>query len=496
MGGFADYPPAHTPIYELVSDHRTLPAPLQSRSGLFLSGVNRSADLFMFVKGPIDGLQPGSLHEVTVSLEMATATPAGCFGAGGPPGESVWVKAGVTAVEPLPIREGSYLRMNIDLGNQSRGGAQGGVLGNVANSRNCEQSWQWELKSFEKRSMPAPITVPPDGRVWLLLGTDSGFEGRTEVYFTQVAVTFTRVDATVRRNCAENFVTARTMRTREDLSAFVRCAADYVVEHGEAEAQRAFHDDERWKHGQVYVFVHGLKKSGRGVLTHVFPPHPSREGTVWERSIDNFGTDYSFELHRLMSLVDEGWIYQSITDPVTGLRRPASSYVMKIDWKGDSAVIGATSYSPDLTGTCAPEEVNAVALSEARSDDQLRTFVRCAALQVERLGYFAGPILSTAPRWNHGPIYVFGVNAETGVVEFSGDESMFAQSRRIPSLVGGRDLVQAAAKFGETFWYYSATNPKTGVDEPRRIFVKLVQAHGVPVLVGSGYSPSTVGTSE
>ncbi|MDE0105028.1 MAG: hypothetical protein OXN89_21825 [Bryobacterales bacterium] len=490
VGGFADYPPAHAQFYELDSGHRTLPPPLESRSGLFLSGVNQSSDLFMFFKGPIGGLQPGGLYNVAVSLEIATDTPAGCVGAGGPPGESVYVKAGVTAVEPLPVREGSYLRMNVDIGNQSRSGAHAEVLGNVANSRNCEQPPRWELKSFDDHPGPTTIAVPADGRVWLLLGTDSGFAGRTKVFFTRASVAFTRVDASRRGSCAENFVTARTMRARADLPAFVRCAADYAREHGEAEARRAFHDDLRWKSGQTHVFVHGLEPSASRLLTHVLPPDPSREGTVLERSIDKFGTDYSFELHRLISLVDEGWIYHALTDPVTGLWRPKSSYVMKIDWKGDAAVIGATYYAPDLPGTCAAAEVNAVSLGEAPSDEELRTFVRCAALQVEVLGYFAWPGLSKDPRWNYGPIYVFGVNAETGVVEFSGSDSMFTFSGRIPELFGGRDMLRAAAEFGEAYWYYSVANPETGADEPMRVFVKLVQSHGVPLLVGSGYSPS------
>ena len=189
--GFADYPPAQEKIYELTSGYHTLPAPLEPRSALFISGVNRSADLFMFFKGPIGGLRPGALYGVTVGLEIATNTPAGCFGVGGPPGESVWIKAGATAVEPRPIREGAYLRMNIDIGNQSRGGANALVLGNVANSRSCEQPRQWERKSFQNLTTPEPISVSPDGRVWLLFGADSGFEARTEIYFTQASVTFT-----------------------------------------------------------------------------------------------------------------------------------------------------------------------------------------------------------------------------------------------------------------------------------------------------------------
>ena len=147
----------------------------------------------MFFKGPIRGLLPGGRYDVTVSVEIATDTPAGCIGVGGAPGESVWIKAGATAVEPLPVRDGSYLRMNVDIGNQSVGGAQAVVLGNVANSRSCEQSLRWERKSFQGRPTPVPISIAPDGRAWLFFGADSGFESRTAIYFTRASVTFTPI---------------------------------------------------------------------------------------------------------------------------------------------------------------------------------------------------------------------------------------------------------------------------------------------------------------
>ena len=193
IAGFADYPPADAEIYELTSDYRRLPPPLESRSALFISGVNRSDDLFMFFKGPINGLLPGGRYKVAVSVEIATDTPAGCVGVGGAPGESVWIKAGVTAVEPLTVPDGSYLRMNIDVGNQSRDGSQAVVLGDIANSRSCEQPSRWERKSFQARTTPTPISVAPDGRAWLLFGADSGFESRTSIYFTRASVTFTPI---------------------------------------------------------------------------------------------------------------------------------------------------------------------------------------------------------------------------------------------------------------------------------------------------------------
>ena len=112
-----------------------------------------SDDLFMFFKGQIDGLVPGARYAAAVSVEIATDTPAGCFGIGGAPGESVWIKVGATAIEPLPVLEGTYLRMNIDIGNQANGGDHAVVLGDIANSRRCEQSPQWERKSFPGQSV-------------------------------------------------------------------------------------------------------------------------------------------------------------------------------------------------------------------------------------------------------------------------------------------------------------------------------------------------------
>ncbi|MXW19437.1 MAG: hypothetical protein F4Z95_01400 [Gammaproteobacteria bacterium] len=191
VGDFADYPPDNEDIYELTSEYRPLPSPLDSGSALYLSGVNRSDDLVMFYKGQVGGLVPGAIYNVAVSAEIATDTPAGCVGVGGAPGESVWIKAGASDVEPLPVLRDNYLRMNIDIGNQSNGGENAVVLGNMANSRDCEQPRQWERKSFEARSIPQSVSASETGQVWLFFGTDSGFEARTEVYFTQVTVTFT-----------------------------------------------------------------------------------------------------------------------------------------------------------------------------------------------------------------------------------------------------------------------------------------------------------------
>ena len=289
--------------------------------------------------------------------------------------------------------------------------------------------------------------------------------------------------------CADNYVAAAAVRTREDVRAFVQCAAEYARERGVEEARRAFNEDQRWKSGTTYVFVDGLRPSGEDSVTYVYPPDPSREGSVWGTSIDGFGNDYFHELHRILSVVDEGWIYYAFDNPVTGQRQPKSSYVIEIDWNGERAAIGAGIYSRDLPGTCGPSDVTAADLEANPSEQRLQEFVRCAAMTVESSGYFAGPVLSADPRWNSGEIHIFGINTENGAVEFSGDRASFATSGRIPELLfGGRDAIEAGALFGETFWYYDSKNPTTGEVESRVAFVKLVRAQGIPLLVGSGYS--------
>lgn len=192
VGDFADYPPAHKEIYFLTADYRLLPSPLAPHSALYITGSNRSDDLFMYYKGQVGGLVPGAAYAVSASVEIATDVPSGCVGIGGPPGESVYVKVGASSVEPTAALDDlGHLRMNIDKGNQSRGGENAVVLGDITNSRDCEQwSPQWERKSFPRQPIPAPVTASEDGRVWLLFGTDSGFEGTTRIYFTRASVAF------------------------------------------------------------------------------------------------------------------------------------------------------------------------------------------------------------------------------------------------------------------------------------------------------------------
>ncbi len=290
--------------------------------------------------------------------------------------------------------------------------------------------------------------------------------------------------------CRDHNISASAVRTRGDIRSFVECAKEYLAEHGTVEARRAFNEDARWKHGAIYVFVDGVTERPEEPKTLVYPPAPSRESLIWPEVVDVFGTGLDSETYRLLEIVDAGWLYYSFPNPATGKHTAKASYISEVDWNGERAALGAGIYARDLPGTCDPGEVHAAGMAANQSDRRLLEFVRCATLEVESAGFFAGPMLSESPRWKHGSVYVFGVNGETGAVEFSGNRASFATSGRIPELLfGGRDVIEVGKVFGESFWYYSFENPVTGALEPKVAFVKLARPQGFPLLVGSGYNP-------
>ena len=289
-------------------------------------------------------------------------------------------------------------------------------------------------------------------------------------------------------SCADKSVTASAVRTPEDIQAFVQCAYEFVQEVGFAEVRRAFNEDERWKSGQIYVFVAEATPMSDMSRVFVFPPDPSREGEPWGLLIDIFGNDWFREQHRIVNQVGEGWIYYSFTNPATGRDEPKSSYIKSIDWEGNPAVIGAGIYRRDFPGTCWREEVHAVQLEEHPSSQRLQEFVRCAAMELETAGYFGLVSLSTDPRWRSHSIYLFGVDMY-GNTLFTGNPYNWGMGISPSELttIAVRDDVAVAEAFGETFLYYTSVNPSNGMPQRKVSFVKRVVTFGVPILIGSGY---------
>lgn len=192
LAGFTDYNLRDTDL-RMMAEPRTLPEEVDpGRSGFFIQSMNRSDDLFMFLKKEVssdEGIAPNQLYLVSLDLRLASNAPAGCAGAGGPPGEGVYLKAGGSTDEPLAsLAEAGEVRLTIDKGQQAVGGRDAGLAGTIANGRNCDGQ-AWPYVSFRREyAHPFPVRTDDRAALWLIAGTDSGYEGLTGLYFESITV--------------------------------------------------------------------------------------------------------------------------------------------------------------------------------------------------------------------------------------------------------------------------------------------------------------------
>ncbi|MBA4143726.1 MAG: hypothetical protein H0X43_12175 [Nitrosospira sp.] len=184
-GGYADYAPDTQPD-DVIVETRRLPEPFAG-NGLYTSGTNRSDDLFIYIKKKFPGFLPNHDYLLNFSVTFLTDAPAGCVGVGGPPGESVTLKAGATPIEPLTILVDGEYRMNIDKGEQVNSGKDAIALGDIAGTNtDCDRP-VFESKTLASSTL-LKATSDAGGSMWLMFGIDSGFEAASEIYYQSATV--------------------------------------------------------------------------------------------------------------------------------------------------------------------------------------------------------------------------------------------------------------------------------------------------------------------
>jgi hypothetical protein len=108
---------------------------------------------------------------------------------GGAPGESVYFKAGVSLDEPVPtLMNADFVTLSVDKGNQASGGKNAGAVGNIANGIPCDQPSRFVLID-RLYHHPELVRTDSRGQLWVIVGTDSGYEGLTALYYYQIIVT-------------------------------------------------------------------------------------------------------------------------------------------------------------------------------------------------------------------------------------------------------------------------------------------------------------------
>jgi len=181
---------------DLKSGYQSLPEPLDTtKSALYISGVNHSDDVKMLFRKQVDGLNPNTTYNVRFLIQFATSVPSNCAGIGGAPGESVKVIADANAEKPEAVLDDNeYYVLNIEHQSDTAEWYQNAILGNIANSRECEEGPEFEIKEILSDKGHAEVTTDDSGRTWLLFGTRSGFEGRTELFYTYLKANFEESD--------------------------------------------------------------------------------------------------------------------------------------------------------------------------------------------------------------------------------------------------------------------------------------------------------------
>lgn len=185
---FSDYPnePDVEKFYEFRSSYEEVPV-AEAGNGLFLSGNNHSDDLFMGYFKELNGLAPETEYLFTIRFKLATNVESDMIGIGGAPGESVFVKCGVASEEPENSLDSlNHFRLNIDKGSQGTSGSDMIVVGNLSKEEiNCPG--EYEFNEFETKVI---AWTDKEGAAYLVIGTDSGFEGVTSYYLDDISVSW------------------------------------------------------------------------------------------------------------------------------------------------------------------------------------------------------------------------------------------------------------------------------------------------------------------
>lgn len=185
---FSDYPNEQgvEEFYELHSGHEEVPI-AEAGKGLFLSGNNHSDDLFMGYYKELSGLAPETEYQFTVQFKLATNMENDMIGIGGAPGESVFVKCGVASEKPENSLDSlNHFRLNIDKGSQSTSGSDMIVVGNLAKEE-VNRPGEYEFNEIATKVI---AQTDEAGTAYLVIGTDSGFEGVTSCYLDDISVSW------------------------------------------------------------------------------------------------------------------------------------------------------------------------------------------------------------------------------------------------------------------------------------------------------------------
>lgn len=183
-GGAADYSvkDSSNVKFDLVYTSATEKMAPVGRS-LKLSGINAGGYLTMFIKKEITGLRPETNYTLAFDIELACDTDSTA-------GDAIILKAGATVAEPRAIEINQHVRLNIDNGLYNQNGRDMIVIDTVDVTATTNE--YGIVQSGDAPSKYVYVNAQSDaaGSLWVIIATESSAIGRSIVYYSKVAITF------------------------------------------------------------------------------------------------------------------------------------------------------------------------------------------------------------------------------------------------------------------------------------------------------------------
>jgi hypothetical protein len=138
-----------------------------------------------------DGIVANQRYLANFDITFASNATTGSFGVGGSPGDSVYLKAGASGTAPANALDIEGInRLNLDHGQQASSGADLSNAGTIANGIRFDQLTDPANPPFRSvrriHVHPQAVQADADGNLHIVVGTDSGFESFTTLYYQQI----------------------------------------------------------------------------------------------------------------------------------------------------------------------------------------------------------------------------------------------------------------------------------------------------------------------
>jgi hypothetical protein len=164
-------------LYEWKFSYTNLPSDVGTGKAVLLSSNNVNGSLFMYLKNKLSGLKPDTKYTVAYEITLYSNVKSN---------ENVFLKAGASSVEPQKVASAGSYTLNVDKGNVFASGENLISLGGLA-TESKEPEFTKVVRSTSAAD-PFIIQTNSAGEIWLIVGTDSGFSGRTDVFYEKINV--------------------------------------------------------------------------------------------------------------------------------------------------------------------------------------------------------------------------------------------------------------------------------------------------------------------